>query len=1028
MLHKIGEDGVTETVTDTKQSIIPTGFIDVKYDAETNTLTVIAGEDEFPIKLNAGAASFVFEPQILVDGVSAVKFSNFIALKYTGKDLDSEKEIWTTSVAGLEEAWEKYIKDNEIDEETITENMLISWATENGYIVNEALPTKATYHVNYDLDLDDTYTYNIIYKDVENRTRALSENFDMTAEFVKYDPETKKLTLDLNYTGVPASATYYDNHMTLFALQVSKEGKVYTSDYATFVVNNIVAPKIADPHAVVKEFKSAKLKEPYEEHYRRGTVGISGNDKGQYAGDYSDYGYHEYFRNAVAGAYVAPWKKSTSNDDAGMDFAHSTCDTAIVYNTTTGLDLNAITVPHYSTLGGSCFKPICCGEDGYELDYGRKYVSSYACDEMTKEEMEAFGLEFKYEVVKNFISGKPETDQMHFVDNDRVTEEGIFFPATYDETGTAAIGRTPIIRVKLMHGEDIINVAYIKVFIKQSDNPQVELIPRRDAKDDGENIFHFACGDSLFTTVKDMNLKIYNPMNLSKEAFHTLYDSLMVSPLAKKPVIGTVEDKCIDPVEGTHVIKWTLSAKELWENAGKPVEIIARYYSSKNKKIYVDVKLTATVEGEKELGVYAAEGDYIPEYWTKNFEATLYNVMPAPKGDTIGTDAQMVTDINTSFVCYPTGHAKAGRIMIDAVDSVSYYFCKTDVEKITKIGDLNVKFLVDDKDAAAKYNLTDLIEGGMSVLFGEIQSADGKAVAGYEMQPVAFIFNGELISTIVSWGIFQNLGEVVYHNAFAWAKTDWIAKTSLGLKRTAVADTLINTGKMYTYIGADAFLCNEFENEANKPVRVKFVDGDGNDDHFTANIVRPIEVTAVSNDNYIDGVDFGEKGSYISIADLLNPIDWRQRKFSEYPNYWGYYGVQIGEDKNNFDFEVVIDTNNVECEIAGKRQPILDGMFIKQVFTSDTKSSDGKSFVVNDPVRASKTVEIPVNASGYLMYFNNGRHLTADFKLFVKATLHYGFGYYNTDWVTIPVRKTINDENNSTAADGETEPETPAGE
>ena len=62
------------------------------------------------------------------------------------------------------------------------------------------------------------------------------------------------------------------------------------------------------------------------------------------------------------------------------------------------------------------------------------------------------------------------------------------------------------------------------------------------------------------------------------------------------------------------------------------------------------------------------------------------------------------------------------------------------------------------------------------------------------------------------------------------------------------------------------------------------------------------------------------------------------------------------------------------------------------------------------------------------MYFNNGRHLTADFKLFVKATLHYGFGYYNTDWVTIPVRKTINDENNSTAADGETEPETPAGE
>jgi len=44
------------------------------------------------------------------------------------------------------------------------------------------------------------------------------------------------------------------------------------------------------------------------------------------------------------------------------------------------------------------------------------------------------------------------TVQMLFVVPGRVTVVGIFFPATYDETGTAAIGRTPIIRVKLMHG------------------------------------------------------------------------------------------------------------------------------------------------------------------------------------------------------------------------------------------------------------------------------------------------------------------------------------------------------------------------------------------------------------------------------------------------------------------------------------------------------------------------------------------------------------------------------------------------
>ena len=47
-----------------------------------------------------------------------------------------------------------------------------------------------------------------------------------------------------------------------------------------------------------------------------------------------------------------------------------------------------------------------------------------------------------------------------------------------------------------------------------------------------------------------------------------------------------------------------------------------------------------------------------------------------------------------------------------------------------------------------------------------------------------------------------------------------------------------------------------------------------------------------------------------------------------------------------------------------------------------------------------------MNRFGYLMYFNNGRYLTLDFKLFVKAKVHYGFGYLNTGWITVPVRRT----------------------
>ena len=104
---------------------------------------------------------------------------------------------------------------------------------------------------------------------------------------------------------------------------------------------------------------------------------------------------------------------------------------------------------------------------------------------------------------------------------------------------------------------------------------------------------------------------------------------------------------------------------------------------------------------------------------------------------------------------------------------------------------------------------------------------------------------------------------------------------------------------------------------------------------------------------------------------------------------------------------MLVHTDDVQCEISGKRQAILSGMYIVQVDPAKAKkSSDGKYFLVTDPVRPSSTVEIPVNKYGYLMYFNNGRMLTADFKLFVKAKVHYGFGYLDTDWVCVPVGRT----------------------
>lgn len=280
----------------------------------------------------------------------------------------------------------------------------------------------------------------------------------------------------------------------------------------------------------------------------------------------------------------------------------------------------------------------------------------------------------------------------------------------------------------------------------------------------------------------------------------------------------------------------------------------------------------------------------------------------------------------------------------DGVASIKYFFCE-EIAAMTTIGEQDVKFSVSDDGIR---------------LYAALNDGDEQMVA--------------YISNTSSANIF-------------------------GYVRGAVADALMNTGGMYVLIKADALL------DSGTSVGVTF---DGAD-HFRADIKRPVEIASISSESLVDGVDFGEKGSYISISDLLAPVDWRGRTFEDYPNYWGYYGIRLGSDPNVYGFEVVLDTGDVQCEISGKRQSLLAGMYISQIDPAKTnKSADGKYFLVPDPVRPSRSVQIPANKFGYLTYFNNGRILTQDFRILVKGTVHYGFGYLKTDWIAIPVKKTEN--------------------
>ena len=912
-------DGVETVVGSTDYSYLPA--VDpneptIAYDAEKKAIVITDGEDKYEISLvSGGETSLVFIPQVYVDGVEgfeSISYS-YYPLYVKEKTLDTKNEIWAP------------------DAKKDTVPVQLSPAVD------------VQFHVNVsDAILDDTFEYEFIWKDkkfLSTRGQA-SEDFAVIPTFKSFADGV--LTLGVEVFGKEATEEY----ITTMALQATKGAQTVTSDYFTVFSGVIENLRIADPQALSKKIKGVD-----DEHYRRGTVGISKVD--------------------AEDAFL-PDKEVWTEGEVEQDQAHAYCDTAVAY--TGKLDLKTITLLHY-TMG--------TGEEEEELDVPAAPTKAETddaetelCFEMTPEEMEGYGLTFKYEIVKNYKIGKPVTDQAEFV----TLDDGVFTPKVFTLDGTpAAIGRTPIVRVTVLDGTNVVEVAYIKVYIKQTEDgpaPTFTLTPRRDAKDDGENIFRFKCnGDKLITTVKDMNEIVYTGMQMSAKVFHAAYDTLVIAP--QKDTIGTVRDSIVDKSQGTHVIVWELTAEELWENSGKDVEILARYQKKTDETLYVDIKLTASVEeiGKSVTLVYTGdpkEGNYDVNYWYKNPRGAdpitgRFNVNVPAVDETVADNCQFENDINALFKTYETGTANAGKIKVENVDSVAYFFCKKDVEAIKKIDDLNVKFRVGEN---------------LDSLFASIVDDKGKEI---------------LPDTLVAW----------IENAPVTKGKKTIWNTFHYVKDGRVADTLLNTNKMYTYLNGEAYLCTSNADIEIDPLPLKFNVNGQELDHFEVDILQPVFVSTVANDNFTDAVNFGAKGSYIKIEDLLDPYDWRSEYpvkgvkdeyFFSYKNdkvtpkidnkyFWDYYGP----------FEIAIDIDNAEDDLNGERTKLKANIILTQTEPGVTK--------IKHPTRDDIEVTLPANKQGFLTYLNNTANVQT-FNIFVKAKVKYGFGTIISDWITIKVNPT----------------------
>ena len=661
--------------------------------------------------------------------------------------------------------------------------------------------------------------------------------------------------------------------------------------------------------------------------------------------------YDEHYRRAIKGINVVD-DEAYLNEKAAWEWANTLpeskaiCDTVVLYNGS--IDLAGVVAAHA--------------------------VGATKCAELTAKDIEDLGLQWNIELVKNYKIGTPVTDQADFVKMDGT----VFTPKVFDlESSEAAIGRTPIFRVSIVNPAikdkagkpEIVECAYVKVFIGAPEDViedatfPINLGP-----------VSFSCADTtLSITVKQMNEEVYTPMHTSHDNFRATY----TADATKAEGVGTVEENTdMEQTQATVVWTWTISADELWENRGEEISIKIPYTHNVNGRvIYLELKTTVADDFQTVFDVKPSQ--YIDNYWYNVTDAykvsenafykynTRYNVLvPTSVTDDDPENCQFYNDINASFITWKVGEdGTPGVLKINkSVTQIEYFFCLDHKIKAPKIEGKDVEFKIFDADGKA---IVDSTKSKGTVLMGRLKGEE-------EYELIATIFNDGSIKDLPN-AIVLNKGE----------------KDEEGFYPDNLAKKLLNTQQLYVLIGAKGLVCAEEGDEANagKEVQITF----NGKDCFEADYVRPVNLGTNSAKPFIDGVDFGEVGSYLRIEDLINPYDWRlepgtthNRYFSDHENYWGYYGL----------FDVQVDLDNVTCDLTS------DGSVPVTVILKQMTAEELKSAVPAD-------VKLPETKYGYLTYVNNGTGVE-EFHLFLNVTVKYGWGTITTEKpITVKVESTI---------------------
>ncbi len=580
---------------------------------------------------------------------------------------------------------------------------------------------------------------------------------------------------------------------------------------------------------------------------------------------------------------------------------------------------------------------------------------------LTQEEAKKYGLTFDFKLI-NYTVGTNKTSDSKYATIDETT--GVLKTRTVDENGNTivpgddnlaapAIGREPLVRVRVMQGSNVVLVGFIKVEIVPQDPQALEDI----------NAGIFDCGSqqadpcggntSERTTWSWTSSNILGKLGLDITEFHNRYELEVASGEAvqysapdKKLAnnIGVVTEVHESEGSVTSVLNWAVSAEDrqtIWEANNHETTIYVKYAPKDpehDAEVYVGLKLTITKPAAGTLG------DKATGYWE-------------------GNRVKLNVD-------YPQDGKKVGPLPFDY--DLDFFW----------------------KDKAVKFSRADV--AGYKYYFDpSMTTVAGRSVT-LKNDDGSYTYNAaRAISTNDGWKAWSAANELDYmvdYNAGVYT----LNKVYAGNELIA---TLNQTSGVVTYEKND--VTKELLNKGKLAVELKIAIAGENacnlvvpttGNTFTAALYRPVNVAAAASIPHF--VDAANNGSSVSVFDMLSFTDWRNEAFTG-SNGWlfGYYeikNVYIGTDDGGDDDKNFITTTVGGGQLGQDKLTRYPDIVVKLTGNSVINVS------VCTEANSAAIIEKVKNQLGKITVINTGASV-ATYQLRVPLTIEYAWGKLTVD-------------------------------